>query len=324
VGWQTAALVVILLLLVVYPWVFNNPFPQHIMITVFLYATLGSAWNILGGFTGQISIGQAAYFGLGAYTSTLLFMRLGVSPWLGMLGGIVVAVVVGTVIGYITFRLGGRYFSMATLVIAEILRTVFTNWNFVGGAVGLFVPLLPDSFVDFQFHASKIPYYYIILAFLVITLVATHLVTRSRLGYYFKAIRNDPVAAQSLGINITKYKLIALAISLVFTAIGGTFYAQYVLFIDPPSMMRFQVSLMTALVAILGGMGDIWGPTVGALVLIPTSELTRAYFGGGGRNFDFVVFGALIIIVAVVRPEGLLPTLRQFARRLSHGSAGSD
>lgn len=318
---QTSVLVIIFVALLIYPWVFTKPFPRHLAIMIFLYALMGSAWNVVGGYMGQVSLGHAVFFALGAYTSSILLIKLNISPWLGMVAGILVALAVAMVIGYACFRLGGRYFSMATVVIGEIVRTVFINWRWVGGACGLYLPLLPDSFLNLEFHVSKIPYYYIILTFLVVNIVATHVMEKSRLGYYFKAIRDDPEAAQSLGINILKYKLVGLAFSVIFTAIAGTLYAQYVLFIDPTSTMPFLVSLRIALVAILGGLGTLWGPIIGAFVLIPISEATRIRFSGGGRAFDLVVLGALIVLFAVFQPRGLVAMLRRHGRKLDYGTS---
>jgi branched-chain amino acid transport system permease protein len=324
--WITAPRVVIGLALLGalgYPWVFPKPFPQHLMTVVFLYAMLGTAWNILGGFTGQVSLGHAAYFGLGAYTSTLLLTKAGLSPWLGMFGGVLVALAIALPLGYASFRLGGRYFTMATIVIGEVARIVFTSWSWVGGAVGIFLPILPESFVDFQFHSSKRPYYYIMLTFLLVTVAAAYWVQRSRLGYYLKAIRDDPVAARSLGISVIKYKLIALALSVVFTAMAGTFYAQFVLFIDPVSTMPFLISLTIALVTILGGIGTLWGPIIGSFVLIPITQLTRVYLGGAARALDLVVYGPLVILIAILQPDGLVPMFKRVQERLRHGALGS-
>jgi branched-chain amino acid transport system permease protein len=320
---QQGVLAAALIVLVAFPWVFTKPFPQHLMVITFLYAMLCTAWNMLGGFAGQVSLGHATYFGLGAYTSTLLLTKLGVSPWLGMIGGVLVALAIALPLGYATFRLGGRYFTMATIVFGEVARIVFTGWSQVGGAVGIFLPILPESFVNLQFHSSKTPYYYIMLAFMLLSIGTAYWVERSRYGYYFKAIRDDPEAAQSLGISVIKHKLLALALSVVFTSIGGTLYAQLVLFIDPVSTMPFLISLTIALAAILGGIGTLWGPAIGAFVLIPVTQLTRVYFGGAARALDLVIYGPLVILIAILQPDGLLPMMTRIKERLLHGAAGN-
>ena len=327
---QSVVLAIILLALVIFPRVsiFARPFPQHLMIMVLLYAMLGSAWNILGGYAGQFAFGHGLYFGLGAYTSTMLLLKLGVTPWLGMLAGGVLAVLVSIIVGYPTFRLEGRHFAIATMSLAEITAVVFKNWPWVGEAIGLFLPLMPESFANFQFHSSKLPYYYIVLGLLVITLITVYVIERSRPGYYFKAIRENPVACRSLGISVAKYKQIAGAVSAFFTALAGTFYAQYVLYIDPVSVMQSFVSLLAILVAGMGGMGTLWGPTIGAVVLIPISELTRVHWGGGGRAVHLVYYGLLIMLIAAFQPQGLIGLLSRpkmkTEGRLRSGTARGD
>ncbi len=302
--------------LLAFPFIFDRPFPQRTMILIFMYALLGEAWNILGGYTGQVSLGHAVFFGIGAYTSTTLFMKLGITPWLGMLAGILMAVVVSIIIGYPCFRLAGHYFAIATIALGEIVAIAFLNWKFMGGAVGLFLPLLDESLPNFEFHSTKAPYYYIILAMLVVVVFATYKIERSRLGFYFRAIKNDPDAARALGIDVTRYKLIAMLISAAFTAMAGTFYAQYVLFIDPHTVFPLMLSIQVCLIAVLGGTGTIAGPIIGAAVLIPMAEYTRVYLAGRGiRGLHLLVYGALIVIIAVFQPAGLMGLVNRFRAR---------
>ncbi|MDQ3810571.1 MAG: branched-chain amino acid ABC transporter permease [Chloroflexota bacterium] len=285
---------------------------QHVLILIGLYATLAAAWNVLGGYAGQVSLGNAVFFGVGAYVPTLLVIRLGLTPWLGLLAGVLLAVALGLVIGYYTFHLGGHYFAIATIAVGEIVQTSFINWKDVGGAAGLSQPLLPSALINFQF-ASRMPYLYTVAALAGIALLATVLMERSRLGFYFRAIRNDPLAARCLGVDITRYKLVALAISAALTAAGGTFYAQYVLFVDPESTLSLRLSVLIVLVAVLGGVGTVWGPLLGAAVLIPLSEGTRVYLAsaaGGGRAIDLMIYGLLIIMITLFRPGGLVALAR--------------
>ena len=301
------------------------PHPLHILIMICLYATLAQAWNILGGYAGQISLGNAVFFGVGAYTSTILMTKIGLSPWLGMPVGMLAAVVLSLMIGYPCFRLGGHYFAIATIAVGEIVQTVFINWREVGGASGIHLPLLPEAFVNFQFHTSKLPYYYIALGMMIVAFACALAVERSRLGYYFRAIKGDPLAARALGVSITRYKLYAIAISAALTAMAGTFYAQYILVIDPESVLPLSLSVLICLVAVLGGVGTIWGPLLGALVLIPLSEGTRVYLsgtGGGGRAIDLMVYGALIVLVAVFQPGGLMAMLGVRRRHQVLGAPG--
>jgi len=304
-----AAMAVFLLF---FPAIFTLPFPQHIMIMIFLYAMLAQSWNIIGGYAGQISLGHAVYFGCGAYTSTLLLVKWGLSPWLGMLAGAGLAMGLSLIIGYPCFRLAGHYFAIATIAIGEIAQISMVNWKGGGGAVGLYIPLLDESFVNLEFHTTKVPYYYIALGITAILFFVTYLIEKSWLGFYFRAIKGDLDAARALGINIPKYKSIALAISAFFTAVAGTFYAQYVLFIDPESVLPLMLSILICLVAILGGVGTVWGPFLGAAILVPLSEFTRTYLGGGGRAIDLMIYGALIVLIARFQPEGLMGMIKKF------------
>ena len=302
----------VLVVVLAFPYVFTQPFPRHVMIMIFLYAALATAWNILAGYCGQISLGHAVFFGLGAYTSTLLIREAALSPWLGMAAGAAVAVVVSQIVAYPVFRLRGHYFAIATIAVGEIVQTLVINWDWAGGARGVFVPIKrPDSFVNFQFHESKAVYYFIALALLVLALEATRRVERSRRGYYFRAVREDQEAAASLGVDVAREKHWAIGISAALTALGGTFYAQYVLFIDPESVFPLSLSILICLVAVLGGVGTLWGPLVGAAVLVPLSEGTRVLLGGGGTALDLLIYGALIVVVAVLQPAGLVGLARR-------------
>ncbi len=304
IQWSIAGGIAFLLL--VFPFLSPKPFPQHVMIMVFLYAGLGQAWNILGGFAGQISLGHTMFFGIGAYTSTLLLIWLAVNPWIGMVGGVFTALILSQVIGYPCFKLKGHYFAIATICVGEILNILFINWDKVGGAVGLYIPMLEESILNFEFHSSKVPYYYIGLGLFGLSLVASYGIKYSRLGYYFRAIKEEQDAAMSLGINAARYKLVAIGISASLTAMMGTFYAQYVLFIDPFSVFPLLLSIQICLIAVLGGSGTILGPMLGSIVLIPMSEYTRVWLGGGGRGVDMIVYGALIMVISVYKPRGLM------------------
>jgi branched-chain amino acid transport system permease protein len=304
----------LLLLSLVFPWFVTGPSHQNVAILVLMAAQMGVAWNIVGGYAGQVSLGHAAFYGVGAYTSTLLFTQMGLNPWLAMLAGGVLAAAISLVIGWSCFRLKGHYFTMATIAVAEIVQIVFTNWEFAGAAVGLTIPMDKDGW-GVMIFSSKVPYYYIALGLLLVTLLANFLIEKSYLGCYFRAIKDEPDAARSLGVSLSKYKQVAFAVSSFFTALGGSLYAQKELYIDPASVLGTGLSIKMALVSILGGIGTLFGPVVGAGILTMIDEGTRAMFGGTGRGTDLIIYSALIILIAVYYPTGVMGWFRRFLAR---------
>ncbi|MDH4246587.1 MAG: branched-chain amino acid ABC transporter permease [Deltaproteobacteria bacterium] len=293
--------------LVSYPFVFTGPFPIHIMIMIFLYALMAQAWNILAGYCGQISLGHVVFFGIGAYASGFLFTKFGVMPWLGMGVGVVLSVIVAVLIGLPTLRLKGHYFAIATLVIGEIVQIVFLRWDAVGAASGFWLPIVRESpWRNFQFNQTKVPYYFIALVFLLAACAVVWQLGRSRLGYYFRAIREDPEAAASLGVNVTRYKAYAFMLSGGLMSLAGSFYAHYVLVVDPETVFPSTLSILVVLMAVMGGVGTLWGPVIGAAVLVPLSEATRIWFGGTGGTVDLMIYGVLIVLLSIYRPDGLV------------------
>ncbi len=277
----------------------------NLAILVLMAAQLGVSWNIVGGYAGQVSLGHAAFFGLGAYTSTLLLVKFGVNPWIGMACGGAVAAALSVAFGWSCFRLKGHYFAMATIAVAELVQIFFTEWDYGGAAVGLYVPMDRTGWAWLNF-ATKQPYYWLALALLLVTLGVNAWIERSWLGYYFRAIKDEPDAARSIGINIARYKQVALGVSAFFTALGGSLYAQKELYIDPNSVLSTSLSIKMALVSILGGVGTLFGPVIGAVVLTSIEEFTRIAFGGSGRGTDIIIYASLIIGVAVFYPTGIV------------------
>jgi branched-chain amino acid transport system permease protein len=299
----------------VFPAVFRQPYHRDLAIRILLYAMMAQAWNILAGYCGQVSLGHAVFFGTGAYTSSALQMHWGVNPWIGLVAGVAVAVALSQGIGRPCFRLRGHYFAIATIAIGEIIHTLAINWDFIGGARGLTLPIKKDSLLAFQFSGTKFIYYYIILALMACCFLVTWHIERSRIGYYLRAIREDANAAQSVGIPVAKYKLIAIAISAAFVAMGGTFYAQYTLYLDPDSVFPLSLSILVCLLAVVGGVGTLWGPLVGTALMVPLSEWTRIQFGGTGSGVDLIIYGGLLTSVAVFQPTGLVGLVRRWRRR---------
>ncbi len=311
-----------LALAALFPLVVRQPAWQNTAILMLMTAQLGVAWNILGGYAGQVSLGHAAFFGTGAYVSSLLSLRLGISPWLGMPAGAIAAAALAALVGWPCFRLRGHYFAMATIAVGEIVQTAVNGWEALGGAVGLYLPLAETGLKGFVFNRSKLPYHYIALGLLCLTLLVNWLVARSHVGYYLRAIKDEPDAARSLGVSLTRYKLVAMVLSSGLAAMGGTLYAQKELFIDPGSTLATSLSIKMALVAILGGVGTLAGPVVGAVVLTGIEEASRILFGGTGRGTDLVVYGALIVVIAVYQPAGIMGWIRARAIRAAPGAAG--
>ena len=293
------------------PYAIRDVYLQNVLVLTLLYAALSQSWNILGGYCGQISLGHALYFGIGAYVTSVLFVSYGVSPWVGLMAGAGLAALVALAIGWPCFRLAGHYFSIATIVIAEAGLLLVHNWDFVGGAMGVQWPFNPDSWGTLQFARDKIPYVHLALGLFAVTWLVTYVIAESRWGYGWRAVKDDPVAARSLGVEVFRSKMAAGAISACLTAVGGGLYAAYVSYIDPDSVMSFRFSLLFALPAVLGGVGTLWGALVGAAILIPITEITRSYLGGTGSGFDLILYGALVMVVALARPEGVLSLFRR-------------
>jgi len=299
--------------LLVFPLVVTSPYPQHIMIMIFLNALMAQSWNILAGYCGQISLGHAAFFGIGAYASGWLFATFGITPWAGMVVGMVVAALMAAAIGYPTLRLQGHYFAIATLVIGESVQIIFLRWETFGAASGIWLPIVRDNpFWNLQFHTTKAPYYYIILGMLVVACLVVWVMERTRQGFYYRAIREDPDGAASLGIHVARYKVQAFMLSAALMAMAGTFNTQYLLVIDPEVDLALIRSILVVLVAVMGGAGTLWGPVIGAVVLVPLSELTRVYFGGTGGTVDLMIYGVLIVLICMFKPEGLIGVFHRF------------
>jgi branched-chain amino acid transport system permease protein len=231
-----------------------------------------------------------------------------------MFAGGVVAGLCALLVGWPCFRLSGHYYAIATVVVGEIGYLLFLNWDWVGAATGIYVPFKTESLIQLQFRTSKLPFHYVALAFASVAWVAAFVIEGRAWGYAWRAVRDDVVAARSLGVRVFPSKMAAAGISGFLTGVGGAIYAQYVGYIDPDSILAGQLSILIALPAVLGGVGTLWGPLIGAAVLIPLSELSRSYLGGGGRGVDLMIYGGLIVLVALLRPAGLVSLLGIRAR----------
>ena len=297
----------LVLLLVILPLFGLNSFYLHLFIMVFMHAVMAQSWNVIAGFSGQISLGHGAFFGIGAYATSFFYMQYDVSPWISIFLGMFISGVFAILIGIPMLRLSGHYFAIATLLIGISFQIIFQRWDLVGAASGLWVPMTSeDSWSALQFHSSKLPYYYIFLVFFLISFFAVWVLSRSKLGYRLRAVRDDPQAALSLCINVSNYKIIAYVISAIIMAPMGSLFAQYILIIDPDRVFNIEISIIVLLITVLGGIGNVWGPIIGASILIPISEYSRIYLGGTGGAIDLILYGLILMIICIFRPNGLI------------------
>jgi branched-chain amino acid transport system permease protein len=309
--WPSVALA----LVIAYPLLFATPFQQRLGALILLYAIVASAWNIVGGYAGQVSVGHVVFFGCGAYASMAAYSHFALPPLVGIPAGIVLSVAIAAVIGVPTLRLSGHYFSMATIAVAELVRLIVTNTDYLGAAVGLSGPTVPRSLLDLSF-TSALPYYYLFLAVLVITLGVTWWMTNSRMGFYLRAIKDSERAARSLGAPASRIKLYAFMLSAGFTSVGGALYSMMFGFVDPESGLGILISVKMLIMAALGGAGLLFGPLVGAAILVPLEEISNNLLGGKGAGLTFVAYGAIIVLIARFQPGGILTLIKRlWARR---------
>ena len=315
---QFSGPVILLAILIAFPLAIQDSYYQHLMILVLMWVAIGSGWNLISGYTGQVLFGAAAFFGTGAYTAALLLHKLDVSAWWGLPLGGITAVILALPFGWISFRLRGPYFALVTLALGEIMRNTATIWeSLTEGMVGILV---------MQTWVSKLPYYYIALAIAVLSVVVVDVAVRSRLGYYFVSIREDQDAAESMGINTLYYRMVSLCLSALLIGLAGGLYTNYMGFIDPKVVFSLHdISIMAILVGIVGGVSTVYGPAVGAFIMVLVQELIRT--GGFGflvwftktTGWSFMTtvtkyvseahvlsFGLLVVIVILYLPNGVV------------------
>ena len=279
---------------------------------VLLYAAMAQSWNIISGYCGQVSFGHSVFFGIGAYAAGLAVVTFETLPWYGVPLGMLAAALVSILISYPCFRLKGHYFAIATFAIVEIFNRLFMIWDAVGGALGLDYPILPDGWENFSWSDTKTGYYIGALAIFIVVFGVVRWIERHRMGYYLLAVREGQETAESLGVNSTIVKLGAMALSAALAALCGAFFAQYNYRVDPPMVMSLDMSMKFVLITILGGVGTFWGPFLGALVLIPLQEYTRAYLTHFGAGIDLIIFGIIIIVVMIKEPRGIMGLISYF------------
>ena len=295
----------------------GSSFFGHVATMVLLYAAMAQSWNIISGYGGQVSFGHSVFFGIGAYGAALAVVTYHTLPWYGAPIGMLAAAAISILISFPCFRLKGHYFAIATFAIVEIFNRLFMIWDTVGGALGLDYPILPDGWVNFSWSDTKTGYYLGALAIFVVVFGIVRWMEKNRMGYYLLAVREGQETAESLGVNSAYVKLTAMALSAALAALCGAFFAQYNYRVDPPMVMSLDMSMKFVLITILGGIGTFWGPFLGALVLIPLQEYTRAYLTHFGAGIDLIIFGIIIIIVMIKEPRGIMGLLSYFKPKVS-------
>lgn len=312
-----AGIALIIALLACVPLLTSSNVVLNFMVVALLIALVGQGWNILGGYGGQYSFGHAAFFGTGAYVTAILQVRYGVNAWIGLLVGIAAGALVGAVTGALSFRSGlrGSYFALVTLAFAEVLRIIASVAPITGAGVGTLVKL-DLRWEAFQFQ-SRAPFYWIILAFVAASLVLVKMIETSRFGAYLVAVRENEDAAKAVGIDVVRVKLAAMTLSAAITAAGGCFYTQYFLFLDAGIAYGPWISVEALLAPIIGGIGTVYGPLLGALVVKTLGELTKL-MTGDAPGLDLVIYGSVLVLVVAFAPRGiagLIESARKFVRR---------
>jgi branched-chain amino acid transport system permease protein len=297
----------------IFPFVFSSPFMVNFGVLALFYAFIGQSWNIAGGFAGQLSFGHVVFFGAGAYASTILQVRFGINPWIGLPVSAVAGGLVGWLIGYLSFRAGlrGSYFALITLAFAEMLRIIANSVEITGGGLGLLIPAKP-SVANFQFP-ERIGFYFVILVLVTVSIAIAIWLKHSRFGAQLAAIRENEDAARALGINVFSEKLKILILSGALGGMGGCFFSQYFLYIDPIIVFGVDKSVEMLLVSMIGGAGTVYGPLIGAVLLAAISDTARVVTNIQGLSL--VIYGGLLVLIIAFLPNGLIDLIQRLTKR---------
>ena len=288
-----------------------NDYYLNIIVMTFIWAALSGAWNLMAGYGGLVSLGQSAFFGIGAYATAVLYATYGISPWIGLIASMVVTSGTAVLISWPCFRLRGAFFSLATMVFPIVMEIVANNWTDVTrGSGGIALPFKP-GLANFAFQSR---WAYMAAAFVLMMIVygITRWIHRGRLGLYLIAVRDDQDAAESMGVEPVRVKLLITLISAALTSAGGFLYAQYILFLDPPSVFSINVSVQIALFSLIGGLGTPLGPIVGSVLMTPLDGLLSTFLGGGPR---LLIYGAVLLGVVLLAPQGVVGAITARRRK---------
>ncbi len=308
--------VIFIAIVLAFPWFVELAYARAVMIRFLLFALFGLGWNLIGGYGGQVDLGQAKNVGFGAFTTALMMVWWKTPFWLTVPVGMVVATAESFAIAYPMFRLRGHYFAIATLCVALVWRELFIFWDWTGGARGVELRVMPGvNFTSMQFD-SPIYYLYFIFFLFMAQFLYMNWFRKSKLGYELQAVRDNEEAAASLGINVTVTKVKAYCITAAMGAVGGSFMAAYYLYIDPHMVMPIDLSILIAMTVMVGGAGSIWGPIIGAAILIPVDMYLGAWLGGMGLyGIDFMLYGFIIMIIAAREPKGIWGIVERIRKR---------
>lgn len=301
---QLLVIAALLIFILLFPQMTTTNYYISVAVQMFVFAAMATSWNILGGYAGQVSWCHASFLAIGAYSATLLYTQLGVTPWLGMFVGAALSIILAFVIGNAAFKLRGIFFSLLTISFVEIIRVLLLYWkDLTRGAEGVVITYREHSWLNLTFRTDSV-FYYIMFVLLLLSIFISWRVERSKMGYYLKAIRADQDAAESLGIEAYQIKLKALLISAAMTSIIGSFYAFFLTYIDPNTVSALAISTKIGSIAIVGGVGTLFGPAIGAAVLIPLSEWANALLGQSGSGM--LLYGLIMVIIVIFRPQGII------------------
>jgi branched-chain amino acid transport system permease protein len=306
-------------LLLLIPLAVNSSFVYHLFVLICIFGALSTAWNIVGGYAGQLSLGHAVFYGIGSYAATLLVIHFGITPWLGMLVGAACSAVVAALISYPTFRLRGPFFALVTIAVLEVVKLLAIHQSsWTGGATGLTVPL--NIGWKWMIFREKWAYLLIAYALLLVTLWVAWYIRQSRLGFYLVAVREREDAALAVGINTTRVKLIAAVVSGALASLVGSFHAMYLTFIEPTAAFSLELSIQVAMFALIGGLGSIAGPLAGTVLVLPIAELARGWLGNFGSGMHGFIYGVILVVVVLTMPKGIVGQfggrIRQWVDRL--------
>jgi branched-chain amino acid transport system permease protein len=305
--------------LVAFPLTPHSSFAMATMIQFLMFSLYGMGWNTIGGYGGQVDLGKAQYLGIGAFTTAVMLIRWDIPFWVSMPIGVALAVAWSFIIGYPLFRLTGHYFAIATIATSLVLKDIFEVWDFVGAARGLEISPIKYSPPDFLrlIFKEDIYYYYIILGFFFLGILYVNWFRKSRLGFQLRAIKDNEAVAQSLGINVHWAKIKTYAIATAFVSLVGSFHACYIKNIEPEDTMSLDLSILIALMAMLGGAGSLWGPIIGAGVLIPLKSYLKEWLGAkaGLVGMDLILYSLIIMVVSAAEPRGIWGIVEKIRRR---------